>query len=181
MNKKYYWIILAVVIVIFGVAAIWGSHYVITKNLTDSNNSNLVASPGCKSCARTSTPTSSLSEEQAIKQSHCLQTPNGGTGNITIADVAHYSEATSPITISGTANVFEGSFQVKLIDCDGNKVIKQENAQTQAGEVGVSNPYSITITYPSTYAGHYAYIEAYDLSAKDGSVQDTIQVPVLLK
>lgn len=180
MDKKIAWIIIAIVILLLVIAgASFGTVYYLAQKAKTTPTPSPSTST-CTTCGKASPSTSTLSTQQ-IKEAHCLQNPQGGTGNITIADIAHYSEVSSPITFSGTANVFEGSFQVRLIDCDGNKVIKQRNAQTQAGEVGVSNPYSVTITYSSSYAGHYAYIEAYDLSAKDGSVQDTIQVPVLLK
>ena len=176
MNKKYIWIIvvIAIVVIIISGAGV-GTAYYLGKRIAKTPTPSPSTTPSAKISS------SPISDSGKIKENHCLQNPNGGTGNITIADLAHYSEVTSPITLSGTANVFEGSFQVKLIDCDGNKVIKQVNGQTQAGEVGVSNPYTVTITYSASYAGHYAYIEAYDLSAKDGSVQDLIQVPVLLK
>jgi hypothetical protein len=179
MDKKVIWILIAIVVLFLIIAgAGFGTAYYLAQK-TKSTSTPTPSTSICTSCQKAST--SPVSDSEQIKANHCLKNPNGGTGNITIADIAHYSEVTSPITFSGTANVFEGSFQVKLVDCDGSKIIKQVNGQTQAGEVGISNPYSVTITYPASYAGHYAYIEAYDLSAKDGSVQDTIQVPVLLK
>ena len=180
MDKKIIWIIVLaiVVVILIGGAGIGVAYYLGQK--TKATPTPSPSATACKNCSKSPSPSGEMTLEQ-VKANHCLQNPNGGTGNITIAEVAHYSEVSSPITFSGTANVFEGSFQVKLIDCDGNKIINQANAQAQAGDVGVSNPYSITITYSASFSGHYAYIEAYDLSAKDGSVQDTIQVPVLLK
>lgn len=179
MDKKVIWTLVIIIVLFLIIAgAGFGTAYYLAQRAKNAPTPTPSTST-CTSCQKTST--SPVSDSEQIKADHCLKQANGGTGNITIADIAHYSEVASPITFSGTANVFEGSFQVKLIDCDGLKVIEQVIGQTQAGEVGVSNPYSVTITYPSSYAGHYAYIEAYDLSAKDGSVQDTIQVPVLLK
>ncbi|MCX6811622.1 MAG: Gmad2 immunoglobulin-like domain-containing protein [Candidatus Berkelbacteria bacterium] len=179
MDKKVIWILVIIVVLFLVIAgAGFGTAYYLTQRAKNTPTPSPSASI-CTSCQKAST--SPVSDSEQIKADHCLKQANGGTGNITIADIAHYSEVTSPITFSGTANVFEGSFQVKIVDCEGNKIINQANAQTKAGDVGVSNPYTVTISYSASYAGHYAYIEAYDLSAKDGSVQDTIQVPVLLK
>lgn len=177
MDKKIIWIIVVIVVLLIVVAGAGiGTAYYLGKRITSTPSPS---STPCTNCSKSPSPTE-MSLEQ-VKANHCLKNPNGGTGNITIADLAYYSQVASPITFSGTANVFEGNFQVKIVDCESKAVINGTNVQAQAGDVGVSNPYSVTITYPSSYAGHYAYIEAYDLSAKDGSVQDTIQVPVLLK
>lgn len=179
MDKKVIWIIVLVIIILIligGAGA--GAVYLLAKKAVSTPTPSMSPTP-CTNCGRSPSPTEMTLEE--VKAVHCLQSPNGGTGNITIADIAHYSQVSSPINFSGTANVFEGSFQVKIVDCDGLKVINQVNGQTEAGEVGVSNPYSATLTYDSQYVGHYVYIEAYDLSAMDGSVQDLIQVPVYLK
>lgn len=179
MDKKIIWIIVVVVIVVIIIAGAGVvTAYYLGKKITNTATPSPSPTP-CTNCSKSPSPTEMSLEE--VKANHCLQSPNGGTGNITIADIAHYSQVSSPITFSGTANVFEGSFMVRIVDCDTSKTINEANAQTQAGDVGVSNPYSITITYPASYSGHYAYIEAYDLSAMDGSVQDTIQVPVYLK
>jgi len=176
MDKKVIWIIvLVIIIVVLTAGAGIGAAYFLGKKAVSTPTSSPSADP-----SQSPSPSGEITLEQ-IKANHCLQTPNGGTGNITIADLVHYTEVTSPITFSGTANVFEGSFQVKIVDCEGDKIINQANAQTQSGEVGVNNPYSITITYPESYSGHYVTVEAYDFSMMDGSVQNLIQVPVYLK
>ncbi|MBU2595511.1 Gmad2 immunoglobulin-like domain-containing protein [Patescibacteria group bacterium] len=174
MNKKIIWIIVVVVIVIIliGGAGVGTAYY-----LGKQSKTTPTPSPSTSTRQTSAVP---LSDTEQIKASHCLKNPNGGTGNITIADLAHYSQVSSPITFSGTANVFEATFLVRIVACDGTE-IKKEIVTAQAVDVGVSSPYSATLTYDSSYAGTYATIEAYDLSAMDGSVQDTIQVPVYLK
>jgi hypothetical protein len=176
MNKKIIWtiVLIVIILILIGGAGIGTAYYLAQKNAA-------TPSPSASTCTNCQSSSSAVSKEAQIKANHCLQSPNSGTENITVADLENYSEITSPIVFTGTANVFEGSFQVKLIDCENSKIIKQVIGQTEAGDVGQDNPYSVTITYDDSYAGHYAYIEVYDLSAKDGSVQDLIQVPVLLK
>ncbi len=179
MDKKVIWIIVLVIIIVILIAGAGvGTAYYLGKKVISTPTPSSSATP-CTNCGKSPSPIEMTSEQ--VKANHCLKTPNGGTGNITIADLAHYTEVTSPITFTGTANVFEGSFLVRIVDCNGNETINQTTAQAQSGEVGVSNPYLVTITYPVSYIGHYATIEAYDLSAMDGSTQDLIQVPVYLK
>ncbi len=132
----------------------------------------------CANCGKTSV--SPVSGATQIKANHCLKEPNGGTGNITIANIPSYAEVDSPIYLEGLANVFEGSFVIRIMGCEGNEISKI-NAQTEAGEVGASNPYFVNISYNDSNIGTYAIIEAYDFSMMDGSVQNLIQVPVYLK
>ncbi|TSC90516.1 MAG: hypothetical protein CEN92_466 [Candidatus Berkelbacteria bacterium Licking1014_96] len=179
MDKKVIWIIcLVIIIVVLLAGAGIGTAYFLGKKIVNTPASSSSATP-CVNCSGSTAPFTEMTLAE-VKVSHCLQSPNGGTGNITIADLAHYAEVTSPITFTGTANVFEATFLVRLVACDGTE-IKKEIVTAQSVDVGVSSPYGATLTYGSSYAGTYAYIEAYDLSAMDGSTQDLIQAPVYLK
>jgi len=178
MDKKVIWIIVAIVILFLIIAGAGvGTAYYLAKMAKNAATPSPSAST-CSNCGKTST--SPVSGATQIKANHCLKDPNGGTGNITVANIPSYAEVDSPIYIEGLANVFEGNFNIRIMGCEGNEINKI-NVQTEAGEVGVSNPYFTNISYNDSNIGTYAIIEAYDLSAKDGSVENLIQVPVLLK
>src|SRR4030042_4203062 len=158
MDKKIIWIIVIIVVLFLVIAGAGiGTAYYLGKKVVKTPSPTPSATP-----SETPSPFSEMTLEE-VKAQHCLKNPNGGTGNITIANIAHYATFDSPIFVEGTANVFEGSFSIRLVDCDGKK-ISEVNAQTEAGEVGVSKPYSANIIYNDSYIGTYATIEAYDLS-----------------
>lgn len=173
-NKLFLWIILIVIIVLAIGAIGYASWYAGSKDREE---------------AKTETQEEANKEESQEgeegtgdeeQERHCLTNPASGSGNITITSPTAQTEVTSPVVVKGKANVFEGSFLVRLMDCQENE-ITEVIAQTRGGDIGQMNPYSLDLTFGTAYSGQDAYIEAYDLSAKDGSVQDLIQIPVKLK
>lgn len=70
----------------------------------------------------------------------------------------------SPIAVSGSANVFEATFQLELQDANG-KVLTTQTVMATSGS-GTRGTYEATIS--TTYRGA-AKIVAYEESAKDGS------------
>ncbi|MBD0339068.1 MAG: GerMN domain-containing protein [Thermoleophilia bacterium] len=82
---------------------------------------------------------------------------------------------TSPVRVSGTASVFEATLQVRLIGPDGemlgDEVVTASEGAPGRGTFAVELPFSAT--GPGT-------VEAYTISAADGSEQHNIQVPVRL-
>lgn len=179
MSKKAIWIL---VIIVVGLVIIAGAGFGTVYYLGKKAASMATLPPSatlCTECELAPVDNGELTFAE-IEANHCLKDPNGGTDNITIADIAHYSEVANPIAISGTANVFEGSFIIRLVGCDGQEIARVIG-QAEEGEIGISSPYTATLTYPASFSGSYAYIEAFDLSARDGSVADLIQVPVKLK
>ena len=95
--------------------------------------------------------------------------------NITISSPLNNQSITSPIEIFGRARVFEGLVLFRVRDSQNN-IIANGSIETGIGapEWGI---YSISVTYPqpTTPTG---FIEVYSQSAKDGSDQDLISLPV---
>lgn len=95
--------------------------------------------------------------------------------NITIISPLGNQAVTSPVEISGRVRVFEGFVLFRVRDSQNN-IIADSSIETGVGapEWGA---YSINLTYPqpSTPSG---FIEVYTQSAKDGSGQDLIRLPV---
>ncbi len=84
-----------------------------------------------------------------------------------------FSVVSSPLAVSGLANVFEGQFKIQLLNSAG-KVVYDGSATGMMGEWG---PWSISIPYSPLSTGTLT-LRVFDLSAKDGSVIDLIEVPL---
>ena len=84
---------------------------------------------------------------------------------------------TSPLRISGTANVFEGVFRVQLLDAQGRTLIDQVvNATSGTGTRGT---FSEEFPFPVTATGQGKLVVFAD-SPKDGSPINVVEIPVTL-
>jgi hypothetical protein len=83
----------------------------------------------------------------------------------------------NPARVSGIANVFEAVFFVEVRDEDGNTLAKQRVMATCGtgcwGTFDVSIPYDVSSRQPGT-------VTTYNLSARDGSIEDERSYPVTL-
>jgi len=167
-QKIFIWIFIAALIVLVAAAMTYQS-YVASEREKNNPENKVSNTPEV-------TPTPENGEESI---SHCLAEPASGTGMITIESPSPIDEVLSPFEVKGTANVFEGSFVIKLKLCDGRTIV--DTFSQASGEIGENNPYSTSVFFDSQYRDLEAYIEAYSLSAKDGSMENLIQIPIRLK
>jgi germination protein M len=84
----------------------------------------------------------------------------------------------SPIRITGTANVFEAVFRLNIVD-DNGLIIADERVQATSG-TGTRGTFDVTVTYPSGPAGDGSLI-VFEDSAKDGSPINVVEIPLVLK
>lgn len=84
----------------------------------------------------------------------------------------------SPVRVTGTANVFEAVFRVNIVDWDG-LIIADERVQASSG-TGTSGTFDVTVNYPSGHAGEGSLI-VFENSAKDGSPTNVVEIPIVLK
>ena len=82
----------------------------------------------------------------------------------------------SPVRISGTANVFEAAFRAQLV-APGGHVLADIAVQATSGS-GTRGTFDATIPYRGSGA---ATLAVFDLSAKDGTRQDLVEIPVTLQ
>jgi Immunoglobulin-like domain of bacterial spore germination/Sporulation and spore germination len=83
----------------------------------------------------------------------------------------------SPVTISGTANVFEATVSIRILDENGDELA---NTFTQATcGTGCRGDYSIAVTYSIDHQ-QQGTIEVFESSAKDGSAINVQSIPVTL-
>ncbi len=83
----------------------------------------------------------------------------------------------NPGRISGSANVFEATFQVAIRDGDGN-AIAEETVTATCG-TGCQGTFDVTIPYDVDEA-QWGELETFILSARDGSVEASRAYPVWL-
>jgi hypothetical protein len=84
---------------------------------------------------------------------------------------------TSPVTIAGTANTFEATVSMRVLDADGKKL--KEAFTTATCGSGCRGDFSKEVSFEvdEEQAG---FIEVYESSAEDGSDIHLIRIPVML-
>jgi Immunoglobulin-like domain of bacterial spore germination/Sporulation and spore germination len=96
---------------------------------------------------------------------------------ITVQSPAIGAQVTSPVTVAGTADVFEATVSVRLLDSAGHEIARTFTTATCG--TGCRGDYSAAITYsvPRTERG---VIEVFESSAKDGQPINVQLIPVTL-
>lgn len=99
--------------------------------------------------------------------------------NIVVDQPKPGTAVASPFLVSGRARVFEATLQVHLIDEKGATVSRKTvTASAGAPEWG---KFTTSIQYSPPSTPRKATLQVYTLSAKDGSVQDLVSIPLTLK
>ena len=96
---------------------------------------------------------------------------------IEVTQPARGATVTSPVTISGTADVFEATVSIRIVDAVNN-VIAETFATATCGS-GCRGDYSIEVPY-SVNTEQPGEIQVFEVSAEDGSRVSTVRVPVTL-
>lgn len=100
-------------------------------------------------------------------------------GNIKVYSPVPGQKITRPLVIAGEARVFENTFIFALKDVDGNLLA---NGYSSAGapDIGQFGPFVVSLWYDEREDNTPATIEVYNQSARDGSVENLVSIPVLL-
>ena len=96
---------------------------------------------------------------------------------ITVRSPVIGARVTSPVTVSGTADVFEATVSVRVLDSAGHEIAR--TFTTASCGTGCRGDYSVTVSYsvPRTQPGT---IEVFESSAKDGRPINVQLIPVTL-
>jgi len=86
-------------------------------------------------------------------------------------------QISNPVTISGTADVFEAAVSVRILDENGNEIARTFTTATCG--TGCRGDYSVSVAYTVDHE-QVGSIEVLDYSAKDGSAENVIAIPVIL-
>ena len=100
--------------------------------------------------------------------------------NITITSPQANETIDFPFTIKGQARVFESTLNIRLKDYKGN-ILFETYTTAAAPDAGQFGPYEKMIDYLEKLPeGEGVVLEAFDYSAKDGSIIDLVSVPIKL-
>ena len=88
-----------------------------------------------------------------------------------------FAEVSSPLQITGTANTFEATFVVNVVDGEG-LIVYDEPAMATSG-TGTRGTFDVTASFEVPRSGMGAVI-LFEESAKDGSQINVVEVPVKL-
>ncbi|MBI1885616.1 MAG: Gmad2 immunoglobulin-like domain-containing protein [Chloroflexi bacterium] len=108
----------------------------------------------------------------------CQPNPDPASADVLVIDQpSSGATVTSPVTVSGQINAFEAQFKIAIYAADGS-VIEDVNARSAEGQVlaAFSEDVAFSVTEETP-----ACIWVYDLSPRDGSIENVGQVPVLLQ
>lgn len=98
--------------------------------------------------------------------------------NIFVTSPASGSTVTSPLIAEGFARVFESQFNWRIRNAAGD-VVDQGTAMAMARDAGFFGPFRLEIFLPALTDTSFT-LEVLDYSAKDGSEQDVVKVPLKL-
>ena len=96
---------------------------------------------------------------------------------ITVQSPVIGAQVGNPVTVSGTADVFEATVSVRILDSAGHEIAR--TFTTASCGTGCRGDYSVTVSYsvPRTQPGT---IEVFESSAKDGQPINVQLIPVTL-
>jgi len=98
---------------------------------------------------------------------------------IIVAEPRDGAEVTVPVTVSGTASVFEGTVIIAVESADGSETFCKTFATATEGGPGRGS-FEAQMAFPPPPEATAARIRVYSESAKDGSIQDLVSVPVTI-
>jgi hypothetical protein len=84
---------------------------------------------------------------------------------------------TSPVTVAGTANVFEAVVSLRILDAGGREIATRFTMATCG--TGCRGDYSTTLAYRVT-ADQRGTVQVYAVSMRDGSRVNAVSIPVRL-
>jgi hypothetical protein len=99
-------------------------------------------------------------------------------GSITVTRPLANARVTSPLVIGGEASVFEAALQWRVSDSAG-RVLAQGITTASAGAPG-RGTFSVTATFTPPAADLFGSVEVFNVSPKDGSVDEIVRVPVVI-
>lgn len=98
------------------------------------------------------------------------------SGNVRVGMPSPNMALPLPFTVTGEARVFENTVNWRLTDAD-ESVLVEGFATSDAGMPGSFGNFSFTSSYPQP-KGDRGSLAIFTLSAKDGSEQDVVRIPV---
>jgi Immunoglobulin-like domain of bacterial spore germination/Sporulation and spore germination len=96
---------------------------------------------------------------------------------IVVASPVIGARVTSPVTVAGTANVFEATVSIRVLDASGAEIATSFTTATCG--TGCRGDYSVAVPYRLADEQSGA-VQVYEVSAEDGSRINVVDIPVTL-
>jgi hypothetical protein len=96
---------------------------------------------------------------------------------ITVSSPIIGQRVSSPVTIAGTANVFEATVSIRILDENGDRIV--ETFVTATCGTGCRGDYSARVEYDVDH-DQPGTIQVFESSAKDGKPTNVVKIPVTL-
>jgi len=136
-----------------------------------------LAKPNASVSPAPSQPSSTANPEQPSS----AKAPEGkpeptASENIRVSSPKSGETVASPFIVSGEARVFENQLVVRITNSAGTALIDQP-VTARANDVGEFGPFKVNMHYQfkNTKEG---FVEVFNHSAKDGSVENLVKIPV---
>jgi hypothetical protein len=98
---------------------------------------------------------------------------------IVVESPAIGARVSSPVTVSGTADVFEAVVSIAILDAHG-RIVSSTFTMATCG-TGCRGTYSVDVTFKSPlFKNQRGRIQVFEASAKDGSPTNVVEIPVTL-
>jgi hypothetical protein len=104
--------------------------------------------------------------------------PKPSNSAITVTTPSPGDEVSSSVTIAGTADVFEATVSIRILDEKGNVLVDTTTMATCG--TGCTGDFSATVSY-SVDRKQIGTIQVFEVSAKDGSPVNVVEIPVTLQ
>lgn len=102
----------------------------------------------------------------------------GETPSVLVESPVPGEEVTSPLRIAGTANTFEATFNVEVLDADGN--VLAERFVTATSGSGTRGTFDAEVRLRGKYQGSGELV-VFELSAEDGSRTHEVRIPLEIR
>jgi hypothetical protein len=96
---------------------------------------------------------------------------------ILVTSPAIGARLTSPVTVAGTANVFEATVSLRILDANGNEIARDFTTATCG--TGCRGDYSTKLEF-NVNSEQRGTLEVFEESAEDGSAIHVVPIPVVL-
>ncbi len=126
---------------------------------------------------------SACKEAEAPTHEASMTAPPAATATVQLAievsEPVSGSEVSVPITVKGTASVFEATVTIAVKSKDGSKTFCQTSTNASEGAPGTGT-FEAIIAFPPPSTATDAVVQVFNLSPKDGSQQNLVSVPVTI-
>jgi hypothetical protein len=162
-----------IIVIVFIALAVAGGIFLARDTSNGKNQTGNISTPVAVTAAPT-TVTTPGSEDLTVSPSLAE------TANIIVTEPKANSTVSLPFTISGRARVFENQFNYQVLDAN-SKVLKSGSAYANSPDSGQFGNFSIEVSSLTAGSSGKLTVEVFDYSAKDGSKQDVVSIPVTLQ